>query len=968
MFARASMLVLSFLFAGLASFAQSEFPQPVSEYVEKTGPTTMTFLSYPKYYRNAENQLTEVDTTLRESDIPGWDYEVTTGIWTLRVRKDGTYQAEHEGDVFTYRLSDLGIGRGTEFESLKLGEPDWGRFSVLGDRIRWADVFPDVDFEVRYIHDIMKVDVIVKQNRLKEISASHTDGYLTAKFDIPSVLVRSEAKQGGKAYDLYAEEVEFNQSPIELMRDGRVLHTLKPTEIYFLDEMGQPKVNGIDAKFRLAQRWKLNPDTSGEAELSVHLSDIAGEQGDLVIDPPIIFSGEGFYGGGDIYDAMISSFNPSSTYGTSSYLMLEGPSSEIRTLVGVAHSSQKLAGKNIISAKLEMYAYSAVNATGNETARAYKNTHGWYMSTVTWNNDGFGSSWSGGSYTNDFQSPPATLPASSGNWVTFDITQAFKSHYSTSTAHPGDRGFLLKVDTTSSAYWYFYSTEYTNADYRPKVTVECAATQFGAYPGPTNISQSLSLRIADAYTDNYELIRFLYEPYPGITHSQLSTMVSTSTQSNQKIFVSSPVGSQVGVWYSSASNYGSDIGNLLDYNSTVQNAISSKKLNAIEIGGEEENKDVWWEPGFTPIHWYNGIPIWYGNEANGQAFAQYYINARSEIESLNNGIEVMAPTIERHTSFFNDPSGDTGNAKYFIRGFLKEVKNNSVGGFDWLPETLTIHNYQGKFSPEGGNQGLNTPWFDRLQQLVDICTASDIGFFPNFAATEYGYSAAAGSFISDGLTSLDQRKVVQALYYERDVLINSTMRASNGIGWKYFSRFAHHEGVIGDNDFGFRDDDFNNNTLGPKRGIKDVANILFDDLRIMDPDMSVWLPVDRNEPVSAGQDGTAWCGWQVNDLTNPNVTYKYLAVWRFVYDEVFYNGDDTPNSEFESRSITVPGNLEGVTNDIKWISISPSSASYTTSFGGLTPSLNATNNGSNTDLTIYPVSVWPVIIKFTIQN
>jgi len=120
---------------------KATYPAPVSEYAEQTGPNTMTFLSYPKYYRNAFGNLTEVDTTLVESSNPDWDYEVTRGIWTLRIRTDGTFQAEHEGNVFTYQLYSIGLGRSGSYKPFAWGEPDWSNVSVMGDTIRWTDIF-----------------------------------------------------------------------------------------------------------------------------------------------------------------------------------------------------------------------------------------------------------------------------------------------------------------------------------------------------------------------------------------------------------------------------------------------------------------------------------------------------------------------------------------------------------------------------------------------------------------------------------------------------------------------------------------------------------------------------------------------------------------------------------------------------------------------------------------------------------
>jgi hypothetical protein len=128
------------------------YPKPISESAEISSPGKMTILSYPKYYKNAQDQLTEVDTTLVPSNDPDWDYEVTTGIWTLKVRGDGTFQAQHVGDIFTYRFQSLGYGRGSNYRPFDLGQADWSSIVVLGDTIRWVDVYPNVDVSVRYIH------------------------------------------------------------------------------------------------------------------------------------------------------------------------------------------------------------------------------------------------------------------------------------------------------------------------------------------------------------------------------------------------------------------------------------------------------------------------------------------------------------------------------------------------------------------------------------------------------------------------------------------------------------------------------------------------------------------------------------------------------------------------------------------------------------------------------------------------
>ncbi len=274
------------------------YPQPVSEYVEKTAPGTMTFLSYPKYYRNANNDLQLTDTTLRPSDDPNWDYQVTAGIWSLHVRTDGTFRASHAGDRFTYRFADVGIGRGSSFRSLGLGEAQWNDFIVMGDTIRWNNVLPDVDMSVRYIHDILKVDVIVNRELVQQIRNDvnlgnlPVDGFLTAKFDIPSFLMTGEARMGNEIRDLYGESLEVNQ-PVRFLKNDELYHSLRPVNVELLNESGEPVIlreNNEIRQFRTAQLWQLLRSAPGTAEMSLLLDDILElPDGDIVIDPSFDF-------------------------------------------------------------------------------------------------------------------------------------------------------------------------------------------------------------------------------------------------------------------------------------------------------------------------------------------------------------------------------------------------------------------------------------------------------------------------------------------------------------------------------------------------------------------------------------------------------------------------------------------------------------------------------------------------------
>jgi len=101
----------------------------------------------------------------------------------------------------------LGIGRGANYQPLDLGKLNWENISVVGDSARWSEVLPNVDVTVRYIHDILKVDVKIKQALMANLRAQtkagalNGDEFLTARFEIPQALVTSQAMQNGEEAD-----------------------------------------------------------------------------------------------------------------------------------------------------------------------------------------------------------------------------------------------------------------------------------------------------------------------------------------------------------------------------------------------------------------------------------------------------------------------------------------------------------------------------------------------------------------------------------------------------------------------------------------------------------------------------------------------------------------------------------------------------------------------------------------------
>ncbi|NPU99079.1 MAG: DNRLRE domain-containing protein [Candidatus Omnitrophica bacterium] len=452
---------------------KATYPAPVSEYAEQTGPNTMTFLSYPKYYRNAFGNLTEVDTTLVESSNPDCDYEVTRGIWTLRVRTDGTFQAEHEGNVFSYRLHSIGLGRGNGYKPFQWGEPNCSNVSLMGDTIRWAEVFPDVDLAVRYIHDILKVDVILKRALMDRIRSDVKNGYLnrdefvTARFEIPNALVTGEARQGGRIRDIFGEEVEIDQ-PLYFEKNGIVIHKLRPVRVIRLNEEGIPVEDEI-VPVRTAQTWRLRPDGLGSAEMSANLGDVAIQpDGAMAIDPGMTF--------GPSRDTVLKN-NDSYPYG--SWDIVEWKMQD-RPILGFDISSIG-SGMYITSAKLNIYA-GFVNLEAGKRAQAFKVTSFWAESYANWYKRDGAADWTtaGGDYDANIYGPPAYLPSASQQWFTLDVTTPLNSHYQSTPSHASTKGLLLRILDVTTKCLNLYLKEYANVNLRPKLDViyhcGCATT------------------------------------------------------------------------------------------------------------------------------------------------------------------------------------------------------------------------------------------------------------------------------------------------------------------------------------------------------------------------------------------------------------------------------------------------------------------------------------------------------------
>ncbi|HOE09789.1 MAG TPA: DNRLRE domain-containing protein [bacterium] len=810
-------------------------------------------------------------------------------------------------------------------------------------------MYPNIDLTVRYVHDTLKVDTIVKAPLMKEIRAQIGDGrfdgnnYLTARFSVLQAAVIAEARQGGEMRDLYAEPFTINE-PLLFVRDNQVIHEVRPVEAYLLDNEGQP-VKGQRVTLRTAQRWQLERNAPGIAEMSVILADLANlPDGDLCIDPTSTFGGTS-----EDQDTLLY-HNSSTIYGTSGLVYWED---EDHLVFGfhvdeVDEDDMKEANKGIISATLEVYAEYSTMEAGIE-ARARLVETNWSESTAHWTNP-----WTaaGGDYaTPEFQSPLATLPTSDSRWFKINVTSIMKMHYVTGgVSDVENKGFLIKMEDPADGDLGICFSEHGTSAYRPKLVVTYSMPTFGADAGY-------------AWDEAWDPVQQIYVPWPMtdrqknmkadrlycIRHfgggAQSDDFVQHAYENGMKVIYLIAAGDKYSsgsqTTYPTAASYASHVYNCLNAVSDYIDGTISNTVIAVELGNEEDGEQKWAaEEG--------------GGYDGGQDFAAYYVAARKEIKQYWPQLEIISGgSLSYHRNFntFDDPEDEGGGARAFFCGFIDAVKDAAVtdekGDYDYLPDTVSLHAYHGQYPSEGENFLLNvySPWAYRLSSFADCCKAR--GYLPNFAVTEYAYSPtpAMGFAPATGASETSQ-----AVYYMRSCLINATV-CEPGINWKY-SLYFHHCRDDGVNyDLGFHDTD---NYPGTSRAARYVAREIScatGNSPGLCPESTIWTPFqsvyESGEAGKREEVRLAWCSWKKSsgDL--------WGAIWRHNYSNIYF--DTAPDDGL----FTVDGDFSSCDAHCFKFTISDGVATYQ-SIGGYIPDNGY--SGGKTSWTIPCVDENPTFI------
>ncbi|HPO10359.1 MAG TPA: DNRLRE domain-containing protein, partial [bacterium] len=503
---------------------------------------------------------------------------------------------------------------------------------------------------------------------------------------------------------------------------------------------------------------------------SVILADLVNlPDGDLCIDPTTTF-GTGYTG--STQDSLLDYNNQSTNYGSSTTITWNDTND--RLVFGFDVSSMG-SGKSINSATLMVYMVDANRYYDLET-RAYRISEQWAEGDVSWEECIDGADWivPGGTFDSpEYQSPPVDFPGNGDFvWLEYDVTDAFKMHYSAYTSYVFYKGFLVKPEESLSAgeFLTFITSENASTSVRPKLIVTYDHTQFGADAGAG--LPGMGSRLAGVKEDNLNVTRL----FGGISTAALPDYLDEAQSRGMKVVMcygcgpvrsstsedplQGIVGGLSGMWYTAG--YSLNANGYRDYIMDRLSAVSDyidgtidHTIVAVELGNEEDGEFSTVISGatYSVLKWpLSATENSYADHCErtklqyqgGIDFADFYLAARDAIKDEWPNLEIISggSILYQGTLAYPDWGGtDPGLAgigqysRAFICGFIDGVTDASSTSH--LPETIAIHGYTYNLGPEDlrdTNKTMNWNW--RIDQLEDCCMRGS--YLPDIAITEYG--------------------------------------------------------------------------------------------------------------------------------------------------------------------------------------------------------------------------------------
>ena len=119
---------------------------------------------------------------------------------------------------------------------------------------------------------------------------------------------------------------------------------------------------------------------------------------------------------------------------------------------------------------MELYAFKYVGGSQTGDYSIFKVTRAWSEEEADWNNASYGQQWSkeGGDYSSQAVAKVTAWPRSNGKtWMPFDVLDAVQEF----VENPEENFGFMIVNTRKTQEVDFYSSEYTNKEQRPKLTI-----------------------------------------------------------------------------------------------------------------------------------------------------------------------------------------------------------------------------------------------------------------------------------------------------------------------------------------------------------------------------------------------------------------------------------------------------------------------------------------------------------------
>lgn len=194
-------------------------------------------------------------------------------------------------------------------------------------------------------------------------------------------------------------------------------------------------------------------------------------------------------------DTYLNENSPGTNYGTDTYVRVEKGIRDRNSLLWFDVSS--LIDVVVVDAQLELYMYSSEDAVSSLDISAHRVTRSWAENDATWDNRDIFNFWvnPGGDYNPAAEDTIFGLTNNYG-WKSWNITQLVDG-WADGTFQ--NRGVLLYGAAGANTWKQFYSSDYSTATRRPRLTIEYY--ELNSYNETSNITQVLPILDPGAYMD-----------------------------------------------------------------------------------------------------------------------------------------------------------------------------------------------------------------------------------------------------------------------------------------------------------------------------------------------------------------------------------------------------------------------------------------------------------------------------------